>query len=194
MIYYLFIIPFRICFISIYVHSDDEHITQAPIHYTIWIDLIVDLLFVIDIFLRFLYFSYYDGDTIETKSYYISKNYFYDTFLYDVLGTFIFDYLLLLNNDYVWILYWLRLLRLFRLHRSSEYITLAENFVQDHIVKNAVYIHMIQQFFVIAVCSHWFCCIWYLIGVSDDSQHSWLAHPEAPVYNQMSNTTDISYL
>jgi hypothetical protein len=126
--------------------------TVSPsLHVTIWIDCFVDILLLIDIILRCAYFSYHNGTHMETRYVHIAKHYFSDTFLYDVLGTFLFDYFILMNSDYIWLLYWLRIFRLVRLHRITEYINLAENFVQNHIIKNAVYIHMIQQFFVIAV-------------------------------------------
>lgn len=148
----------------------------------VMVDLIVDIMFIIDILINFRTTYVSENDEVVSAPSKIAVHYFRGWFIIDLVAAIPFD-LLLFGSDtdetttLIGLLKTARLLRLVRVARKidrySEYGA-------------AVLILLMATFALIA---HWLACIWYAIGHAERSGSSknigWLAH--------LANATDTMY-
>ncbi|XP_059086068.1 potassium voltage-gated channel subfamily H member 2-like isoform X2 [Tigriopus californicus] len=159
--------------------SETENYTDDPI---VIIDLLVDIMFIIDILINFRTTYVSENDEVVSTPSKIAVHYFRGWFIIDLVAAIPFD-LLLFGSDtdetttLIGLLKTARLLRLVRVARKidrySEYGA-------------AVLILLMATFALIA---HWLACIWYAIGYAERSgpgRHiGWLA--------SLANATDQPY-
>ncbi|KRX88195.1 Potassium voltage-gated channel subfamily H member 7 [Trichinella pseudospiralis] len=137
------------------------------------VDLIVDIMFIVDIIINFRTTYINDNDEVVSHPGKIAIHYFKGWFIIDVVAAVPFDLLLFnANSDetttLIGLLKTARLLRLVRvcrkLDRYSEYGA-------------AVLLLLMATFALIA---HWLACIWYAIGSAElpyvDNNITWLHH------------------
>jgi CRP-like cAMP-binding protein len=156
------------------------------IHWSIWIDCMCDVFFLIDIFLRMNYFAYFEEGILvayppsRIRSHYLHSH----AFLLDVCATLVIDlaFLFLHSPLGTWLLYWVRIIRLFRLHRIQEYMHVLEEVAERFIGATVALIQIALQWIVLMGVFHWLACSWYLIGIADNTSSSWLSQRDSPTY------------
>uniref|UniRef100_A0A3Q1JC10 Potassium voltage-gated channel, subfamily H (eag-related), member 4b n=2 Tax=Anabas testudineus TaxID=64144 RepID=A0A3Q1JC10_ANATE len=139
--------------------------TVATGHFTVISDVVVEMLFIVDIILNFrtTYVSKSGQVVYEARS--ICIHYTTTWFFVDLVAIMPFDLLYALEipvTSYVHLLKTIRLLRLLRLlqklDRYSQY--------------TAIVLTLLMSVF--ALLAHWMACIWYMIGRSDmESKDIW---------------------
>jgi len=207
-----FVVPYRICFLSPFMHTwsaaiqiqqeAGEDVAMPPssmlgssdwqLHWSIYVDSVFDLYFIIDMYLCMTKFAYYaDGLLVSHPSSAIRSHYLRASFFLDLIGTFVFDLLILCmdSTSGVWILYWLRVLRLVRLHRVHEYLEVTYDGLDRFLrIINLSLINILMQWLLIAIVFHWLACGWYLVGLSDNTAASWLSQRDAPIFGMQLGT------
>uniref|UniRef100_A0A3P9ALA8 Voltage-gated inwardly rectifying potassium channel KCNH2 n=1 Tax=Esox lucius TaxID=8010 RepID=A0A3P9ALA8_ESOLU len=131
------------------------------------VDLIVDIMFIVDIVINFRTTYVNANDEVVSAPLRIAVHYFKGWFLIDMVAAIPFDLLIYRNGEetttLIGLLKTARLLRLVRvarkLDRYSEY--------------GAAVLFLLMCTF--ALIAHWLACIWYAIGNMDDSKNiGWL--------------------
>ncbi|CAB3402097.1 unnamed protein product [Caenorhabditis bovis] len=145
------------------------------------VDLIVDIMFIVDIIINFRTTYVNENDEVVSHPGKIATHYFKGWFIIDMIAAVPFDLLLVNTNSdetttLIGLLKTARLLRLVRvarkLDRYSEYGA-------------AVLLLLMATFALIA---HWLACIWYAIGSAE------LAHKEYTWLHQLSRQLNQPYI
>ncbi|XP_028991163.1 potassium voltage-gated channel subfamily H member 4-like [Betta splendens] len=151
-------VPYSVSFMP-YDHA------VAGARYTVISDVVVEMLFILDIILNFRTTYVSKSGQVEYEPRSICIHYSTTWFIVDLVAIMPFDLLYAFNipvTSYVHLLKTIRLLRLLRLlqklDRYSQY--------------TAIVLTLLMSVF--ALLAHWMACIWYMIGRSDmQSNDNW---------------------
>ncbi len=140
--YYVVVVPLRICFMA----------SDMTAHATIWVDCIWDAFFIADVCLRLNCFAVGVDGFLLTSPEDLRRQYGAIAWL-DLVVSCPLDLLALLVSP--WLLYWIRLSRLFHLHRFLECFVSLEEWMQT-----PGYVRTAQQFGYMIATAHWLSSFW----------------------------------
>jgi len=170
-----FLIPFQIAFLK----------SADGILFGIF--YLIDLIFILDIFIGFHSSYREDGqeitDTQKTSRHYLRKH-----FIIDILSNFPFDLFLIFSLDLA--VNGIPLIILFRLNRILRISRLFRIFHawEEHSWTNSGYLRIGKFFTIIILLVHWIACIWFLIPFIENlPAKSWVILSgilDAPVASQ----------
>ncbi len=165
MLYFVFVVPWRICFLS----------NDAFLHITVWSDCLLDVFFFVDWYLRVTRFAVYaDGLLVTDAQDLWARN--RNLWPLELVATLPVDlFLLLLPVRGPWILYWVRMLRLVHVRRIDECVASFEPWIAKK-----GHVRIATQFGYLLVAAHWLCCWWFLISLQD-------VVGDIPVWNRLTS-------
>eukprot|EP01043_Picozoa_sp_COSAG02_P068968 COSAG02_NODE_11642_length_1683_cov_1.690025_1_plen_475_part_01 len=162
-------------------------INLTPFSFSFWVDLVVEIIFIVDIILNFFTGIPHDYGYVEMRPLKIRRTYFHGWFVVDLLASIPLRWLSLYAVDYdrrdeaeqIRVLKTLRLLRITRLLQLGK---LRFMFIShaDFFQKIARYGKFTGLLLVLTYCCHVFGCIWFFFGTLDNdgpiaSPDSWIA-------------------
>lgn len=163
-------------------------INLAPFSFSFWVDLLVEIVFIVDIVLNFFTGIPHDFGYIEMRPSKIRQTYFHGWFVVDLLASiplrglslFVVDYESVDEAEQTRILKVLRLLRITRLLQLGK--------LRFMFISHADFFHKIARYgkftglmLALMYCCHVFGCIWFFFGTLDNdgpvaNPDSWIAH------------------
>jgi len=153
-IYYIIIIPYRIAFIL-----DEEIYNILP-----WlsIDFFIDVFFIMDIILKYKYFSHFENGKIVKERERIKKHYFRNGMILDVASCLpIESFSLLVGLRYIFLL---RSLHFVRVHRLSFYFSQIDHYLNLWKLQiSSATTLLLRMFFFYILANHWCGCVWFII-------------------------------
>ena len=166
----LIIIPYRICFAAKSFEGT-----------TLWlvIDILLDLFFAADIYLRMKHFAEMKDGFVVTKETEFKIMYMHGSFQLDTISLLPLSYICLAFVDNMQTIAMLRLLQCLRVARFTYYldaivISLAE---YGKIAISTAILRIIQMFILVLFLCHWFGCVYYFIAKTtgfEDDKGSWV--------------------
>ena len=137
-----------------------------------WWNLVVDMLFIIDIILNFRTGFLVEGQLVKDAPR-IARHYFFGAFFIDLIGSFPLNFVLLainsddsreesagrLNRQ-------LRLLRIVKLNRLLRLAKLSKNlkYIELFIKFNPSMMRVVKMFLLMFGCCHWMGCAWWFVA------------------------------
>ena len=163
-IYYIYSIPFRLSFTV-------DHVTIN----SLIPDMCIDMFFMIDIYAHLKHFAIIqDGFLINTQTEF-QKIYVQGDFYVDVISTLPVSYLLLITGTGPKLFTLVRLLQCLRIRHFVRYLNSLVDILNAKNISNISVgqVRIIQMFFLVLVLSHWFACIFHLLGFLNE-ESGWL--------------------
>nr|XP_015831382.2 potassium voltage-gated channel subfamily H member 4a [Nothobranchius furzeri] len=144
-------VPFNVCFVSHNEGGDHSLISRS----TIWSDIAVEMLFMLDIILNFrtTYVSQSGQVVYDARSIYL--HYCTTWFFVDLIAALPFDLLYAFNITVTSLVHLLKTIRLLRLLRLMQKLDRYSQY-------SAVVLTLLMSVF--ALLAHWMACVWYVIG------------------------------
>ncbi|XP_077170422.1 voltage-gated delayed rectifier potassium channel KCNH4 isoform X2 [Paroedura picta] len=141
-------VPYNVCFTD----SDDSLVTARS---TIVSDIVVEMLFIVDIILNFrtTYVSQSGQVVYDSRS--ICLHYVATWFFVDLIAALPFDLLYAFNVPVTYLVHLLKTVRLLRLLRLLQKLDRYSQY-------SAMVLTLLMSMF--ALLAHWMACIWYVIG------------------------------
>ncbi|XP_037834446.1 potassium voltage-gated channel subfamily H member 4a isoform X2 [Kryptolebias marmoratus] len=145
-------VPFNVCFVSQNEGSDHRSLISRS---TIWSDVAVEMLFMLDIILNFrTTFVSQSGQVVyDARSIYL--HYCTTWFFVDLIAALPFDLLYAFNITVTSLVHLLKTVRLLRLLRLLQKLDRYSQY-------SAVVLTLLMSVF--ALLAHWMACVWYVIG------------------------------
>uniref|UniRef100_A0A8C6PN10 Voltage-gated delayed rectifier potassium channel KCNH4 n=1 Tax=Nothobranchius furzeri TaxID=105023 RepID=A0A8C6PN10_NOTFU len=144
-------VPFNVCFVSHNEGGDHSLVSRS----TIWSDIAVEMLFMLDIILNFrtTYVSQSGQVVYDARSIYL--HYCTTWFFVDLIAALPFDLLYAFNITVTSLVHLLKTIRLLRLLRLMQKLDRYSQY-------SAVVLTLLMSVF--ALLAHWMACVWYVIG------------------------------
>ena len=162
--------PYEVAFLD---HAGDLDIVVDPLFI---INRVVDVAFVLDIFLTFLT-PYREGDRIVDDNLSIIARYLRGWFIVDLVSVVPYDLLaVLIKSNGVEHLKSSRVLRLLRLARVLRIFRARRVFQKFEATQEIKYSLISLGMFSVGVLAlaHWMACLFYLVSVAEDKDESWV--------------------
>jgi len=189
-LYNVVVVPLRIAFM------ERQHCAVSSTATLILIDVVVDLFFCADVYLRFDRFTFIEEGFVEPNKSVIRARYVGHKMVLDVVSSVPWDLAVMVaiarpsswqslwgNGSSTGIYFWLRLFRLLRLHNVSAHNAQIDAFIEDRRIRiKPTMIRIIQQIIAVFVVAHWGACCFYFVGrESEGVRHNWLQSEDPPV-------------
>ena len=182
----LIMIPFRIAF-------ENQDSLDLKWWIAVWnvVDHLVDVVFLVDIYLNACYFTFRKSSKIESSSKKIWKRYWKTRGKRDLLIAIPFD---LLCSFPTWKLSTYRINKMMALAHMPCLISDFEKYIvqQLHTGRRLSAVRCYHMFYVVVSAAHWFACLYYFVGYTQSD--GWITIP-GMMDNQLAlenNTTELS--
>ena len=186
-LYNVLIVPLRIAFM--------EHASVSSNATFILIDVILDVFFCIDVYMRFDRFTFIEEGFVEPNKSVIRARYIGYKLVLDLLSSFPWDFIViasiiqpaswteLWSASNIHIYYWLRLVRLLRVHNLGAHQEEIDAFIEDRRIRiKPTVLRISIQIIGLLVVTHWGACIFYFVGKETTNEHhNWLKSEDPPV-------------
>lgn len=191
-LYHACIVPLRIGFLTVSSSVSDSAFSSV-VHPTIWFDCFLDVLCLVDIWLRLRRFAVMadgsmvtDPDGLQSRNSPLLPLDLLAACPLDLFGTRQFLRFILVRMSYVLfsslpallyspgLLYWLRLTRLLQLRRCDARLgSLGILRLNESVLR------MVREGVQLSLCAHWLACAWFLVSALDAWPPSWERLPDA---------------
>ena len=193
-LYNMMIVPYRIAFVN-------ERGTVSDNAGFILFDVVIDLFFCVDIYMRLDRFAFTEEGFVEANKSVIRAQYIGIQLVLDLLSSLPWALMVvaiiiqpsswsnLWSDDRITLYYWMRTFTLLRLYQLVSYMNEIDAFIEDRRIRiKPTMLRIIYQLIFVLIVCHWGASVFYWIAKDQySSEHNWLLSTTTPVFYDESN-------